>query len=92
MMVGGDVQDISAGIVEDKMFELIMRNSWHISGGQGEAANSSNLRVMVTTTSGEQKVVEVKDDLGVRYKDQDRIIAMLKAQGCNDIAKISSSN
>lgn len=36
---------ISASIDNDDYFELMMRNAWHISGGEGWAANTSNLRV-----------------------------------------------
>lgn len=31
----------------DDYFELMMRNAWHISGGDGRQANTSNLRVLV---------------------------------------------
>eukprot|EP00952_Eustigmatos_sp_NYUAD-ZCMA_P001417 6311-Eustigmatos_ZCMA.PRE.1 len=36
----------------------MMRNAWHISGGQGAAANSSCIRVLVTHTDGAQEVSE----------------------------------
>jgi Ca2+-binding EF-hand superfamily protein len=38
-------QDISASIDEDSYFELMLRNSWHLSGGEGPAFNTSNRRV-----------------------------------------------
>jgi hypothetical protein len=32
----------------------MIRNAWHISGGEGQAANSANLRVLVTHADGTQ--------------------------------------
>merc|ERR1712216_1083636 len=57
-------RDISAEIDDDEYFELMMRNAWHISGGEGAAANSSCLRVLVIHTDDSMEVVEVTDDLG----------------------------
>ena len=37
----------------------MMRNAWHISGGEGEAANSSNRRVLVIHSDGSEEVVEL---------------------------------
>jgi hypothetical protein len=67
---------ISASIDNDDYFELMMRNggiliakllpvyatilAWRISGGTGWAANTANLRVLVTHTDGSQTVEEVK--------------------------------
>ena len=53
-------KDISVGIDRDDYFELMMRNAWHISGGEGWCANSSNKRVLVTHADGSQTVEEVK--------------------------------
>ena len=39
------------------------RNAWHISGGEGAAANSANRRVLVTRPDGSQYVEEIKNDL-----------------------------
>ena len=33
---------VSASIVSDDYFELLIRNAWHLSGGEGWAANNSN--------------------------------------------------
>ena len=63
-------QRISASIGDDDYFELMMRNAWHISGGEGWCANSSNRRVLATMPDGTQNVVEVKEDLGVRGDGQ----------------------
>ena len=42
------VQDLSASLTDDDDFELMIRNTWHILGGEGKAANSANLRVLVS--------------------------------------------
>ncbi|GLE04435.1 hypothetical protein PINS_up013377 [Pythium insidiosum] len=73
-------RNVSASIDRDDYFELMMRNAWHISGGDGACANSSNRRVLVTDVDGAQRVVEVKDDLGIRADDHARIRATLQAQ------------
>ncbi|KAJ0403356.1 hypothetical protein P43SY_007107 [Pythium insidiosum] len=74
-------RNVSASIDRDDYFELMMRNAWHISGGDGACANSSNRRVLVTDADGAQRVVEVKDDLGIRADEHERIRARLQAQG-----------
>lgn len=51
---------VSASIDHDDYFELMMRNAWHISGGEGWCANSSNRRVLVSLTDGRQCVEEIK--------------------------------
>ena len=60
---------VSASIDDDDYFELMMRNAWHISGGEGWCANSANRRVLVTHADGKQTVEEIKDDLGVKRTD-----------------------
>lgn len=40
--------DVSASIDEDDYFELMMRNAWHIEGGEGQSANTSIPRHLVT--------------------------------------------
>jgi Ca2+-binding EF-hand superfamily protein len=75
--------NISVSIDDDQYFELMMRNAWHISGGEGAAANSSNIRVLATDADGNQSVVEVKNDLGLKRGDKEATMAMLKKQGFN---------
>jgi len=75
--------NISASIDEDDYFELMIRNAWHVSGGEGWCANTSNRRVLITQPDGSQKVVEVKDDIGIRADDQAAINQNLKKQGFN---------
>jgi Ca2+-binding EF-hand superfamily protein len=75
--------NISASIGNDNYFELMIRNAWHISGGEGAAANSANRRVLVTRADGSQYVEEIKDDLGLRSDDRAGMMGRLQAQGVN---------
>jgi calcyphosin len=52
--------NLSSSIDEDDYFELMIRNAWHISGGEGWCENSSCRRVLVTHTDGRQTVEEIK--------------------------------
>lgn len=82
------LQNVSASIDDDAYFELMMRNAWHIYGGTGQSANTSNRRVLVVHSDGSQEVVGIENDLGI---DADDIVAMrraLESQGVTDIAKI----
>lgn len=69
-----------------------MRNAWHISGGEGEAENTSNRRVLVEHSDGSQEVVEIRDDLGVSASDFKLMKEKLAAQGVEDIQRISLSD
>lgn len=77
--------NVSASIDDDDYFELMIRNAWHISGGEGWCANSSCTRVLVAHTDGRQTVEEIKDDLGMDVKDKDAVLANFAAQGIKDI-------
>jgi len=79
-------KEVSASIDGDEYFELMMRNAWHIAGGEGAAANSSNRRVLVTKADGSQSVETINNDLGLRSKDKDGMKSRLDQQG------IKSSN
>ena len=50
----------SSSIDDDDYFELMIRNAWHISGGEGWCANSSCRRVLVGHADGRQSVEEIK--------------------------------
>ncbi len=52
--------NVSSSIDNDDYFELMIRNAWHISGGEGWCANSSCRRVLVTHADGRQTVEEIK--------------------------------
>lgn len=82
-------RDISAGIDLDDYFELMIRNAWHISGGEGWCANTSCRRVLVVHSDGSQEVCEIENDLGVAADDIDEMIRRLKIQGVEDIESIS---
>lgn len=48
--------DVSASIDEDDYFELMMRNAWHIAGGEGAMENTTIPRHLVTDAQGNQSV------------------------------------
>ena len=73
--------NVGASIDDEDYFELMIRNAWHISGGEGWSANTANRRVLVTHADGRQSVEEIKDDMGLRAGDTDGAIARLRAQG-----------
>ena len=74
-------QRLSASIDNDDYFELMMRNAWHMSGGEGWCANSSNIRVLVTHSDGTKSVEEIKNDLGLKRDDKQEMLKRLRAQG-----------
>jgi Ca2+-binding EF-hand superfamily protein len=78
---------MSVAIEDDKYFELMMRNAWHLSGGDGEAANTTCRRLLVKHTDGSEEVVELRDDLGMKL-DRETVIAKLKRDGITDIADV----
>ena len=84
--------DLSAGIDSDVYFELMIRNAWHISGGQGAAQNTTCLRVLVIYEDGRSGVVEVKNDLGLNRSDVNAIRARLTKQGVKFIKEIKLSS
>lgn len=76
--------DVSAGIDHDDAFELMIRNVWHISGGEGWCANTTCRRVVVTLEGGNQVVRELPNDIGVSYKGGVDIAAVKKATGMKE--------
>lgn len=68
-------------IPSDDYFELMIRNAWHLSGGEGACAGSANKHVLVTNADGSQSVVEIKNDFGLKADDKKGMVARLRAQG-----------
>ena len=67
----------------------MMRNAWHISGGEGQMANTTCRRVLVIHGDGSQEVCEIENDLGLDADDIQGMIDRLTAQGVQDIKSIS---
>jgi calcyphosin len=83
--------NLGASIDNDDYFELMIRNAWHISGGEGWSANTANKRVLVTRADGSQYVEEIKNDLGLKAGDKAGMMARLHAQGVDVAASMSTS-
>jgi len=82
----------SSSIDDDDYFELMIRNAWHISGGEGWCANSSCRRVLVGHADGRQTVEEIKNDLGIGADDKQMMVERLIEQGVTDIVYIEGND
>jgi Ca2+-binding EF-hand superfamily protein len=87
-------KEVSSSIDGDDYFELMIRNAWRISGGEGQSANTANRRVLVTDKNGNQSVQCVNDELGMDGKDINNIRTRLGRQGvdANNTEMYSSSD
>lgn len=61
-------KDISASIDGDDYFELVIRNAWHIDGGEGQCENTTIKRVLRENPDGTQEVVKVANDMDLNTK------------------------
>jgi Ca2+-binding EF-hand superfamily protein len=74
-------RSVSASIDGDDYFELMIRNAWHISGGEGQYQNTANTQVLVTFEDGAQEVVALQHDIGIDLEDPMVVMQHLHAQG-----------
>ena len=84
-------EDLSANIDDDDYWELMIRNAWHLSGGEGWCANTTCKRVLVVHNDDTQEVVELTNDLGLDVNDKEAVLAKLKSQGVKDIKRVELS-
>jgi len=80
--------DISASIDNDDYFELMIRNAWHISGGEGACQNTTCRRVLAKFRDGSERVVQIEDDIGMRSDDVEGMLARLRKQGYTNVMTI----
>jgi len=81
--------NLSASIDDDDYFELMIRNAWHISGGEGWCANTTCKRVLVTHADGSQSVEEITNDFDLDVTSRESCMKALKAQGMDDVIDVS---
>ena len=82
--------NLSASIDDDDYFELMIRNAWHISGGEGWCANTANKRVLVTHLDGRQTVEGIENDLGLDLDDKEAVLLRLRRQGIVDAVDVDT--
>lgn len=83
--------NISASTDNDDYFELMVRNGWHISGGEGIARNMTCAKVEVTFEDGRRGLFEIKNDLrmrkpGINEDDAKRILTQQGLKGIRAVA------
>lgn len=60
-------KDVSASIDRDDYFELMIRNAWHIPGGEGWTANTTIPRHLEIGPDGRQRVAQAKGHEDFNY-------------------------
>mmetsp|Transcript_42049 Transcript_42049/g.110968 ORF Transcript_42049/g.110968 Transcript_42049/m.110968 type:complete len:659 (-) Transcript_42049:93-2069(-) len=78
-------KNVSASIDNDDYFELMIRNAWHIAGGSGWCANTSNKRILVTFNDGSQKVIAIEHDMGQDLRNHAVVQRLLDEQGVRNV-------
>uniref|UniRef100_A0A7S4G5W4 EF-hand domain-containing protein n=1 Tax=Eutreptiella gymnastica TaxID=73025 RepID=A0A7S4G5W4_9EUGL len=81
--------DVSTMTDDDDYFELLLRNTWHVSGGKGVAACTACRRVFVEHTDGRQSVETLKNDLRIQPHEMEKMRQNLITQGISDIVEIN---
>ena len=76
-------KNVSVAIEADDYFELMMRNVWGISGGTAWEEQIEHTRVLVTHKDGKEEIVEVVNDVGLKYGDKTECKRRLREQGLN---------
>lgn len=83
-------KNVSASIDNDDMFELMIRNSWRISGGSGWSENTANRRVLVTDESGKESVQEIQNDLWINRENEEEMRRRLEERGIKPVGKLGT--
>ena len=76
--------DLSAGIKNDDMFESMIRNAYHLSGG------STKQRVMCIFDNRDKQIVTIEDDFGIDKSNNEKLLRCVRAQGLNDIVRVDA--
>ena len=61
--------NVSAAIDDDEYFELMVRNVWHLPGGEGAGEGTTARRLLVTHEDGTQTVEALDGDMEVGRDD-----------------------
>mmetsp|Transcript_39033 Transcript_39033/g.110563 ORF Transcript_39033/g.110563 Transcript_39033/m.110563 type:complete len:170 (-) Transcript_39033:171-680(-) len=69
----------------------MIRNAWHLSGGEGWCENTTCRRVLVTHGDGHQTVEEITNDMDIGMHDNAAMLANLRARGI-DAAAVAVTN
>ena len=64
----------------------MIRNAWHISGGEGWCENTTCRRVLVTHADGHQTVEEITNDMDIDQHDNAAMMANIKARGIDALS------
>lgn len=81
--------NLSSVIASDDYFELMVRNAWHLYGGEGLARNTTCMRVEVVFEDGRRGMFEVRNDLRIDKRNVDEIKTALCRQGIKNIKAVT---